>query len=252
MNDDVLARLSEAYSASASVPTLIQLSALINPWMNVVAAPIAPLIARIREERRHAFFDELAKGQLDLTQEQIESEDFLHAYFATTAAAFNTRQREKIRWFARLLMAGVGATPQIRFENEYEDFLRILDETTYRELGVLVVLEELEVAYPLEAEELKDGQAHRVYLRAHRIWNPGYGDFERVACSRVGLVPSELQAILVRLNRTGLYRQVYAMVSAYTGNLGTLTPMYYRLARVIRLRGTDWMAKTATDDAVGT
>lgn len=246
MDEKALTRLSDSYTSSSSIPTLIQLAAISHPWMNVLTAPIAPILNRIREERMRTFFDALAEGEIELTDEMIQSENFLHYYHATASAAFKTRQREKIRWFAHLLLAGARADPHVEFENEYEDLLKVLDDTTYRELGVLAILAELEERYPLAAEDAREGNERRIYLRAHRIWNPDFGNFEKVACVRIGLLPSELQATLTRLTRTGLYRQIITMVSGYTGNLGTLTPLYYRLANIIRLQGIDWM-KTANE-----
>ncbi len=64
-------------------------------------------IQDIRKERLRTFFDELGSGEIELTNNLIESEDFLHCYFATLRAALNTRRREKVRMFAGLLKSKV-------------------------------------------------------------------------------------------------------------------------------------------------
>ena len=92
-------RLATRYEHNPIIRALVQLI----PFGFGSAADVALVttIENIREERAHTFFDELASQDLILTEEQIENEDFLHSYFATTRAALNTRRREKIRLFAR-------------------------------------------------------------------------------------------------------------------------------------------------------
>ena len=87
-----------------------------------------------------AFFDELAKGDVIVDEELLKSEDFLHAYFATTKYALNTRRREKIEMFARLLKSSI-TEKDISSIDEYEDLLKVLDELSYRELLALRILE---------------------------------------------------------------------------------------------------------------
>jgi hypothetical protein len=94
----------------------------------------------IREERSRAFFDELAKTSKPLDPAILESEDFLHCYFSTVKYALNSRRREKIEMFARLLKASLGDTGP-RDVDEYEEFLGILDDLTYRELQALAIMD---------------------------------------------------------------------------------------------------------------
>jgi len=72
--------------------------------LGVASAADAGLVTQIQnmqEDRLRAFFEELDKGNVALTDEIIKSENFLHAFFATTKASLNTRRKEKIRMFAR-------------------------------------------------------------------------------------------------------------------------------------------------------
>ena len=128
----------------------------------------------------------------------------------------------------------------------------MIDDVSYRELGVLTVLAELESMYLLENEDGQDGQDMQEYRRAHRIWNPKLGNFEVVACNRLNLLPMEFRSLLSRLSRTGLYAPSFVLVTGYTGGrVGALTPMYYRLAGMIKTQGTEWMSKAEHDSTLG-
>lgn len=187
------------------------------------------ILENIREERAREFFDELAKGTVSLTQEIIESEDFLHAYFSTAKAALNTRRREKIRYFARLLTSSINSS-EISTIDEYEEYLNILDEISFRELGILVVLSRYEKDCPHKAGEDE-------YDRRVRFWN----QFSAEVCTRFSITSGEFSSVLTRLNRTGIYvtsaRYRYKSateMSLSSGRTGKLTPSYTKLEKMIR------------------
>jgi hypothetical protein len=56
-----------------------------------------------RTDRLREFFDELGTGEVPLTPDLIESDDFLHCYFATVGAVVKSYRKEKVRYLARLL-----------------------------------------------------------------------------------------------------------------------------------------------------
>ena len=94
-------KLLQRYERNPIIKGLIQLI----PYSigGAIDATLAATLLNIREKRLRIFFDELGSGRIELTQNLIASEDFLHCYFATVKAALNSRREEKIRMFARLL-----------------------------------------------------------------------------------------------------------------------------------------------------
>lgn len=56
-----------------------------------------------RERRTQVFFEELENGKIELTDEVINSDSFLHKYFITLKATLDTNRTEKIKCFAELL-----------------------------------------------------------------------------------------------------------------------------------------------------
>ncbi len=179
-------------------------------------------IQNMRESRIKAFFEELDKGSIKLTNEVIQSEDFLHAFFATTKAALNTRREEKIRMFARLLHQAASQDNLSNYASEYEEYLNILDELSYREIRILFMLERYEKEHPVEGEENE-------LQRASKFW----GKFTQETKKTFHISDEEIASILTRLNRTGCYETIVGNYFDYRGGKGKLTAVYYKLKKMI-------------------
>jgi hypothetical protein len=185
-----------------------------------VEVALMTTVNNIRQDRLKTFFDELAAGSIELTPLCIESEDFLHAYFSTIKAALNTRRREKIRLFANLLKTSY-TTEALNDIDEYEEFLRILDEMSYRELLILLKL------YHFENEHSNE-EPKNDWKRAEQFWDTFL--FEMVR--DLGIKEDEVFYFLQRLERTGCYETFHG----FWGNdkkLGRITPSFYRLKLLI-------------------
>jgi len=204
--------LAKRYEKNPVVRALVQLV----PFGVGGAADVAltTIIDNIREDRARTFFDELAAGDFPLTEKEIQSEDFLHAYFATCKAALNTRRREKIRLFAQLLHSY--AFKVTEFE-KFEEHLSILDDLSYREFQILVTLKKYEEANPPKPEGESELQ------RVNRFWQ----DFQSECAAKLKIPADELNGVLTRLNRTGLYQTIVGTYFDYAGDRGRLTPNFY-------------------------
>jgi len=176
-------------------------------------------LEKIRGERTREFFDELAKGNILVDSSLLESEDFLHCYFATVKYALNSRRREKSKMFARLLKSSVtGEGPH--GVDEYEDFLNILDELSYRELWALTILDQYQFSDKERTSDQNDAQW------AITFWE----EFIQCVSNELSIPPDEVIDFLKRISRTGCYELI-------TGwgfpNNGKVTPTYRRLKNFI-------------------
>jgi hypothetical protein len=155
----------------------------------------------------------------------LESEDFLHSYFATTKMALNSRRREKIQMFARLLKSSIiGEGPQ--HIDEYEDFLGILDELSFRELRALAILDEFSSIS--SATEQNDP-----------AWIDTFWDkFVNRLGVELKIPPQEVNDFMNRISRTGCYEMD---IKSYFANSSgrKLTPIYKRLKIFIMEKGND-------------
>jgi hypothetical protein len=104
---------------------------------------ISSAVEKYKTERLTVFYDELANGKIELTDDIVQKEDFLHCYFSTIEAVLKTKRREKIEYFGRLFNRAI-TTDIIEDTDQYEDYLNMLDELTYYEIEVLLKLHRLE------------------------------------------------------------------------------------------------------------
>ena len=173
-------------------------------------------VKNIRQKRLRIFWDELATRNILLTEEMIQNEDFLHAYFATVQAVLRTRHQDKIRLFSRLLVNYTRGNP-IDTIDEYEEFLAILNDLSIREFYVLTLLSDYEQKQP---------NIVPTSVQADTFWSRFLEDVE----NKVGIPQKEMPGFLARLSRTGLYTAFTSGHIGYKGNQGRTTP---RLAKFI-------------------
>lgn len=151
------------------------------------------------------------------------SEPVLHAAYVTIEATLRTSRREKIRAFARLLRSGLETPPRLDLKNEHEDYLKILDELSVRELNVLWLLNDFEKRNPRQPEDSD-------YEWTKKHWHA----FKNDVVARVNMPEEEISGLLMRLARTGTFEPIY--VSGYGGDVssaGMLTGAYKRLAELL-------------------
>ena len=227
MFDMAIERWADAYADKVYVRALFIFMTGLLPGVNAFTDTARELISegveRIRRERQRAFFDELAKGETYLTEEIINSEDFLHNFMATYTAAMHTKHRKKVKQFARLLLTGV--RHEKLESDEFEEFLGILDDLSPREYEILLILKRYEDDNPNRSEELEDGTSEKVEndaQHAHRFW----GTFVENVESSTGIDKLTLASMLVRLTRTGLYETFAGILLDYIGGKGHTTPMF--------------------------
>ncbi len=177
---------------------------------------LASRVKKIREDRAREFFDELAKDGSVLTPAVVENEDFIHCFLVTSKAALNTRRREKIRLFARLLKSSVGENHP-RSTDDYEEMLGILDDLTYSEWSALLLLD--------RHSGVERQPSENTLQWSLKFWPQFMSDVE----SELGIPPSELTAFMSTIARTGLYEIITGGFLDYEGGVGVLTPRFFRL-----------------------
>jgi hypothetical protein len=97
--DEELQRVPLVHRLMEKLPTVVL------QYIPIAGPALSASLDAIYADRLRTFYTELADGEHELTPGLIDSEDFLHAYFATVQAAARTKHRDKIRAFARLLRA---------------------------------------------------------------------------------------------------------------------------------------------------
>lgn len=225
----------ELYSSNHLVRTLIQNFTLSGIPVGALIDSIASeAYNKLHIERATTFFEELEKGKIELTQEIIQSDDFLFSLFATLKASLYTRQKEKVRFFARLFEKKF-IESELSQADEYDDYLKILDELTFREIYMLYRLKQYEsTAYPIDADE-DDDQDDELQI-AGRYWR----DFSKEIQETFSIEYSEVTGLLTRAARTGCYVSITSMTLGYQGDLGKTTRVFEKLINMIEVKQEDF------------
>lgn len=202
------------------IRTLIQ---LIPHFGGAIDMLVIAQVERIKEERTRAFFDELSRGEVELNEELVESEDFLHCFFISWEAGIKARRREKTTLFARLLKSAF-TNNHPRNIDEFEEFASILDDLSYEEWCVLTILDSFSNR-PRNPDQ-------NVLSWSLTFWD----DFRSIVEQKLGIPQEEFTPFMNRLNRTGLYDQIVGTYFDYEGGVGMLTPRFHRLKSFVSSR----------------
>jgi len=223
---NIVGELSNYYSDKPVIRSLLQ---LVPGWSSADTL-LQQRASEIRSERMRAFFNELAAGKHELTEELIKTDDFLHCFFCTLRAALNTRQVEKIKMMARLLDSSL--SPDIDTStDEYEELLSILDSISLREFNALIILFRLEQSNPQ-----KEGHAQRAERGSQEEWShvKSYWDtFRSKVISSLNVPENSFRDFMAKMERTGLYFRIFGGPVGYTGNYGRTTSLFTRLIQFI-------------------
>ncbi len=206
------------YSKSPAIRALVQLIPL--GLGGAADTFVATRVERIKVSRAQTFFDELSKGKIELTEDLIKSEDFLHCFYISSKAALNTRRHEKIKLFAKLLKSSVGENPP-KDTDDFEDLLSILDELTYTEWQALLILDR----YTKSPRDKNQNDLQ---------WSITFwGRFKIDVLNELKIPPGEFTSFMNRMSRTGLYEQFVGGFMDYVGGVGMLTPKFFRLKKYV-------------------
>ena len=216
-----LEKLGKRYVNNPTIRILLQL--IPHGIGSAIDVAFTTKINNLREARFRAFFDELSNQNTILTKEMIANSDFLHAYYSTLKAALNTRRKEKIRLFARLFSNYYNDEC---FENpdDYEEALSIIDDLSYREFQILLIINKHEKSNPKKEDQ-------NTLQRIIAYWNDLLKDIEVIT----GIPNNEINSNLTRLNRTGLYQTLTPVYWDYEGDVGHLTKYFEKFIKVLNI-----------------
>lgn len=189
MPNTIVGSLAVHYSKQ---PTIRALLKLIPGWSSADGL-LQTRADEIKHQRLRYFFDTLATGHIQITEELIQSDDFLHCYFKTTQAVINTRRKEKIELFARMFETALDAQIFTGLD-QYEELLDALDSMSLREFGVLRMLEDYETSYATKSFK---NDVDRI--------NSYWPEFLEKVCKSFDLEEAEFDTFMERLQRTGFY-----------------------------------------------
>ncbi len=215
VQDSLVDNLVSMYERAPVVRMLVAA----HPPAAIAEAGILAVYKWWKHRRLYVFTDEIITLELNPPEEQVRSREFCEAFGATSRRVLETRREEKVRLFARLFVSFINrnAFNEDALETFDED-LAVLDDLGFREFELLLLIHKQELQFPSTAEE---NQAQRT----SRYWTI----FQADAIATFKITAAELDAMLQRLVRTGLYVSIAGSFWDYSGGRGYLTPLYESL-----------------------
>lgn len=168
------------------------------------------LLAGLRSEENKKFkllYQQLSNGEIYLTEELINNNEFIYAFNATTRAVLATSNHDKIKYISELFKNYCDSKESVSFE-DHEEWLSILNELSCRELQILVALTEYSNQITT-AEEIKSLYVH--------------------ISEKLKIEYNEIEGRLFRLQRTGLC----VNQGGFDGGFFELRPNFYSFLKAI-------------------
>jgi hypothetical protein len=217
--------------ALQAILSLIEDVPIVGTVIGASRAGLEQRLSNMIENRKAVFFDELERGGL-ITSEMLEKEEFIHSFIVVYRAATNTYQRDKIRRFAHLLLNAIEENQLA--SDKFEEFCRILEDLSEREIFILKILRKYEINYPNQevTHKWQNGESTELEndgMRFNRLWD----DLSSEIGTALAIDGSTLRSILVSLSRTGLYDTFIQLDHIYGS--GKTTPLFDEFAKWIQL-----------------
>jgi hypothetical protein len=214
-----IANIIDLYENSV-IKHLIQVLDLSGiPIGTIIDAQIAIRIDKYKARKLKIFFDELNDGKVTLTEDIIDDNDFLHAYFTTVNYSLRARSDQKIKRFAMILKNLY--KKDIDFDT-FEDLISIFNDLSDREFKILAIKLSFE-------EVLKNDDVLYQMENNMSYWN----EFKELAMKETGLTPDELNPILLRIQRTGCYLKLNNYLGDSTDETGVTTTLFKKIHSIV-------------------
>lgn len=204
---------------------------------HLVPGPLAALFCALKDawlsarySRLQQFFEEVARRGVSaqhIHEASEADERVLSLLSITLTAALNTHRAEKLRLFARLYASYVRTGTFDNIE-KYEDFTHILDDLSYTEFRLLVILADFEKRHSVQPEENEQ-------QRVSKYWEA----FKSHACEKLLIPVEQFRGRTERLKRTGLFQGLNASYWNGMNDKGYLTALYDEFFAAFELPSDD-------------
>ena len=173
---------------------------------------------RLHQQRLRTFIEKLDRVECDITREQLNDDEFCHAVIVILSAVGRTDREEKIHLFA-VMLSNYKRVVLSNDKDTYEELLRVLDDMSYREFQILLILCELEKA--------------EVGRRTHPAEPFNFWPEFLSSATKIGVSQDEMLGFLNRLTRTGCFHVLGDAHPTGAQRSGYTTPTFRRLVEAV-------------------
>jgi len=158
-------------------------------------------------------FEQLDNKKID--QSFFETEEGFDLIVKSFSSASRTRQKEKLRLYAKIIKGAITVGKEYE-EDEPELYLKIVEELSLKELMVAQYL------YQLKEIERKNPEDNNINSAQAEMTN----DAKWLSAKYPEFREDELVSIFVRLEKTGLIKELVGSYLGYTGGKYLISPLF--------------------------
>lgn len=217
--EDKLTKASQAFAEQTYLRAGLNLIPYIGSSLDILLTSKGQsFVIRRIEEFIHQLQTELSELQDNqVNKDYLETEEGFDLIVKAFSSAARTRQQEKLKLYARIIKSTLNESKKYE-EDEPEMFLKIVEELSVKEMRVAKCLYELKEANKYDPEEnipkdKEDGTGNDAWKLSKQ-----YPEFDN----------DELISTFVRLERTGLIKEVVGTYMGYTGGTYLINPPFKR------------------------
>lgn len=216
-----------------NIPTLVRITAesiikqVSIPCLNVSVNTFTDIYKEFQQEKFNFFLDEVKRGTAEIGIQNLNDYDILHTAFLTQQALLKIRQQEKIELLADLFTSychKLQPNQNDELNNKYEFILQIIENLSLQEFNLLNIL------YSYEVKSLSLANADNKLVEVSKYWD----EFMTKAQNDLNISQNYVEALLTKLNGTGLYQTITGMYLGYAGNKGYSTPLFYEMINFLQ------------------
>lgn len=213
MDAEYLSKLSDKYSNSVIARAFVAAIPYAGGSLDIILSNNSQRFEKRRIEKIFDFLhNELsAIAENKINKSFLESEEGYDLIYKATIAAKETRQNEKLLLYARIVKSALNNDKTYK-DGDPELFLKIIQELSVSELRVSWLL------YKLKANPPKDYEGNDSTMLA-RLY-PEY-------------TSEDLVSIFLRLEKTGLIKELVGSYIGYGGGTYNITNLFKRLIEYI-------------------
>lgn len=222
--NDKLIQASKVYGDQTVVRAIINAIPYVGSSLDIILSSSGQkfIIERI-EKFINEFKEEISQLQeTQLNKRYLETEEGFDLIVKAFNSAARTRQQEKLKLYARIIKGALTEGKEYE-EDEPEIFLKIVEELSVKELRVAKYLYELKEIKKKKPDD--DNPNKKQDRMTNDAWwlSKHYPEFDK----------GELVSILVRLEKTGLIKELVGSFLDYGGGQYLINPLFRRFMNFI-------------------
>lgn len=187
----------------------------------LIDGTIDAVLTNFQQKKREELVSIIISNRENVTSEMVNDIGFIVNFAKTLEAVNRLSSNDKVKYFANLLINGYFIDDKIG-NDEFEEYLSFLNELSYRQINMLVLL------YDFENKHLNLDSDNKL-ASTNSYWHLFIGKMENDFL----LDKQETEDILTNISKTGMCREINGAFVGYTGGVFYTTKTFRKFIKMI-------------------